>query len=218
MDITYFGHSSFLIKTKDAKIVTDPYDSKMVGFPLPKVNADIVTVSHNHGDHNQAKAIQGEPHVFDWPGEFEKKGIRIFGIQSYHDAKQGEERGENVIFKFDIEGMNVVHMGDQGFVPDDKQIEAIGEVDILMLPVGGFFTIGSAEAAATIKKLDPYIVIPMHYAHDKLNPELASKMEPLTAFLQKMGAESVQPMDKFSVKKEDLVEDSFQIVVLNMTS
>lgn len=218
MDITYLGHSSFLIKTREAKIVTDPFDAKMVGLPYPKVTANIVTTSHQHGDHNNAKAIGGEPHVFDWPGEFEKNSVRIFGFQSYHDTKKGAERGENIVFKFDMEGMSVVHLGDLGYVPDEKLVEDIGNVDVLMLPVGGFFTMGSTEAAETVKKLDPFIVIPMHYNTPGMNPEIAEKLEPVTTFLQKMGAEETQPVDKFSVKKEDLVEDTTKVVVMSITS
>lgn len=215
MDITYFGHSSFLIKTRDCKIVTDPFDPKVVGFPFPKPTADIVTVSHPHGDHNNVVAVQGEPMVFDWPGEFERKGVRIFGVQSYHDDKEGAERGENVIFKFELEGMTVVHAGDQGFVADNKQMEEIGDVDILIVPVGGHYTIDAKQAADMAKKIEPHIIIPMHYAHDRLNPELASHMAPVDEFIKQMNVEAPQPVDKLSVKKEDLAEKELAVVLLS---
>lgn len=218
MDITYFGHSSFYIKTREAKIVTDPFDPKMVGLTFPKVTANIVTTSHQHADHNYAKVIAGEPHVFDWPGEFEKNSVRIFGFQSYHDAKKGAERGENIVYKFDVEGLSVVHLGDLGYVPDEKLVEEIGNVDILMIPVGGFFTMGSTEAAETVKKLDPFIVIPMHYNAPGINPEIAEKMEPVSTFMQKMGAEETQPVDKLTIKKEDLIEDTTKVVLMSVAA
>lgn len=215
MDITYLGHSSFLLKTRDCRVVTDPFNPKAVGFPFPKTQADVVTISHHHDDHNYRSGVAGEPMVFDWPGEFEKNGVRIFGIQSYHDKTQGSERGENIIFKFDIEGIQVVHCGDQGYAADNALIEEIGEVDILMVPVGGFFTIDAKEAAAMAKKLDPAIIIPMHYSHDRLAPELAGKLAPLDQFLNHMGVEAVQPVEKLSVKKEELAEMELKVVVMS---
>jgi hypothetical protein len=105
MEIKYLGHASFLIKTKTAKIVTDPFDPQMVGLKFPKVEAEIVTVSHNHQDHNQVALVLGNPTVFDWPGEFEKMNVRIFGFKTYHDKEKGAKRGENIIFKIEAEGI-----------------------------------------------------------------------------------------------------------------
>lgn len=125
MEIKYLGHSSFLIKTKTAKIVTDPYDSHMVGLKFPKVEADIITISHHHQDHDKADQVGFSqtgvlPLVIDIPGEFEKQGIRIFGFKSYHDKKQGQERGENIIYKIEAEGISVLHCGDLGIVPNES--------------------------------------------------------------------------------------------------
>ena len=107
MDIKYLGHSSFLIKTKTARIVTDPFDPEMVGLKFPKTEADVVTISHNHKDHNQFKNVSGingvDPLIIDMPGEFEKLGVRIFGFQSFHDKTHGSERGENIMYKFESE-------------------------------------------------------------------------------------------------------------------
>ncbi len=218
MEITYFGHASFLLKTKDCKIVTDPFHSE-IGLKFPKTVADIVTISHDHSDHNNRAGVTatdgGERSmVFDWPGEFERKGVRIFGFQSFHDTQKGAERGENVVFRFEIDGLQVVHLGDLGHLPDDKLIEQIGDVDIVFIPVGGFFSLDPKQASETIKKLDPAIVIPMHYSVEGLVPELKEKLQPLSDFLKVMGVENVQPLNKYVVKKDDIAEKENEIVVL----
>jgi L-ascorbate metabolism protein UlaG (beta-lactamase superfamily) len=214
MDITYLGHSSFLIKSKDAKIITDPFDPKKVGLPYPKQSADIVTVSHHHYDHDYIDGLKEYKRIFDWPGEFEMDGVRIFGFQSFHDDQKGSERGENVIFRFETEGLSVVHMGDIGHKPDDKLIDQLGDIDILMIPVGGHFTISSAEAADIVKKLDPAIVIPMHFQNESMDPSLKEKLEPVSAFVQKMASEAVEPIEKLTVKKEELGETDMKVVLL----
>lgn len=209
MEIKYLGHSSFLIKTKEAKLVTDPYDPKMIGVKFPKVEADIVTVSHDHKDHNQTQLVVapegGERLIIDLPGEFEKKGIRVFGFSSFHDDKKGEERGENILYKIEGDGVSVLHCGDLGFVPDDSFVDLVGSVDVLMIPVGGVYTIDADQAAAFIKKIEPSIVIPMHYGWEKLAP--------VSDFLKKMGVEKITPVPKLLVKPEEL-EEELKVVLL----
>ncbi len=134
MDIKYLGHASFFIKSKDARVVTDPFESS-IGIKFSKTEADIVTVSHHHGDHDNVAAITGNPLILDWPGEFEKNGVRMFAYKSYHDKQKGAERGENVLFKFEIEGMSILHCGDLGFVPDNNFLEEIGEINILSIHI-----------------------------------------------------------------------------------
>jgi L-ascorbate metabolism protein UlaG (beta-lactamase superfamily) len=218
MEIKYLGHSSFLIKTKTAKIVTDPFDSDMVGLKFPKTEADIITVSHQHADHNQVKNVLGingvNPLVIDMPGEFEKMNVRIFGFQSYHDKTKGSERGENILYKFESEGLSVLHCGDLGVIPEESFLDAIGEVDILMVPVGGFYTINADEAVQLVKKIEPSIVIPMHYKQDRLNPKLAEKLSPVSEFTKKFGVEPT-PIPKLVYKKEE-IEQEMKIVVLEI--
>lgn len=219
MEIKYLGHSSFLIKTKTTRVVTDPYDPKMVGFKFPKTEADIVTVSHQHGDHNQVKNVLGlngvAPLVIDMPGEFEKMGIRIFGFQSYHDKTKGTERGENILYKFEAEGISVLHCGDLGVIPEESFLESIGEVDILMVPVGGFYTIDSVEAVQLVKKIEPAVVIPMHYQVKNLNPKLAGSLSPVSEFTKKFGIENLAPIPKLVYKKEE-IEQEMKVVVLEI--
>lgn len=220
MDIKYLGHSSFLIKTKTAKIVTDPYDSEMVGLKFPKTEADIVTISHQHKDHNNIKAVQSpdsnfQPLIIDMPGEFEKMGVRIFGFQSYHDKTKGSERGENILYKIEAEGISVLHCGDLGVIPEEGFLESIGDVDILMVPVGGFYTINSDEAVQLVKKIEPAIVIPMHYNSDKLNQKNFDQLTSVSEFTKKFGVENLAPIPKLIYKKEE-IEQEMKVVVLEI--
>lgn len=219
MEIKYLGHASFLIKSKEVRLVTDPYDPS-IGLKFPKVEADVVTISHSHSDHNRAdlvgKPVEGEQLVIDMPGEFEKLGARIFGYRSFHDKKQGAERGENVMYKVEVEGMSVLHCGDLGHVPDDVFLDSIGEVDVLLVPVGGFYTIDANDAVELIKKIEPSIAIPMHYNHAKLNQKVFSPVAPLSEFLKKFGLETLPPVSKLVVRKEEL-EQEMKIVVMEIT-
>jgi len=211
MEIKYLGHSSFLIKTKTAKIVTDPFDPGMVGIKFPKTEANIVTISHNHKDHNQFKNVSGingvDPLTIDMPGEFEKLGVRIFGFQSFHDKTQGSERGENILYKFESEGISVLHCGDLGVIPEESFLETIGEIDILLVPVGGIYTIDSEEAFQLVKKVEPAIVIPMHYG--------SGKLAPVSDFTKKFGLDNLVPLPKLVYKKEE-IEQEMKVVVLEI--
>ncbi len=217
MDIKYFGHSSFHIKTKEARVVTDPFDPKAVGLKFPKTEADIVTVSHHHHDHNYMAGITGSPLLLDWPGEFEKMKVRVWGFRSYHDKKQGAERGENVVFRIEAEDISILHCGDLGVVLTDDFLDDVGEVDILMVPTGGFYTIDAGEAVELVQKVEPKIVIPMHYNSPNLNQEMFGKLSTVDDFLKKIGSEPQPPVTKFTVKKEDLGEE-MKVVVMDISS
>jgi L-ascorbate metabolism protein UlaG (beta-lactamase superfamily) len=206
MDITYLGHSSFKIKAKSASVITDPFDSKMVGIKLGSQEAEIVTVSHNHPDHNSTDKVSGVKKVIIGPGEYEVSGISLMGYSTFHDNKKGEDRGKNTIYIIEAEGLRLVHLGDLGHALSDNLIDEIGDVDVLMIPVGGFYTIGPKEAVDIISKIEPYYVIPMHYKVDGMSPELAEKLLPVTDFLKESGL-TTENMAKFSVKKDDILED-----------
>jgi L-ascorbate metabolism protein UlaG (beta-lactamase superfamily) len=208
MEISYLGHSSFRIKTKTGTVVTDPFSSEMVGFKFPRVEADIVTVSHQHKDHNLVEAVDGEPLVISLPGEYEIKGISIFGYSSFHDESQGAERGENTIFVIEAEGLRVCHLGDLGALPPAKVMEEIIGVDVLMVPVGGKYTLGPKEAIEAVNQIEPSIVLPMHFKAGAMT-DLAD----LEAFLSEMGAEKAEKLDKLSVTKDKLSEET-KVVVL----
>lgn len=210
MEIKYLGHSAFLLKTKDARVVTDPFDPKKVGLKFPRTEADIVTVSHSHYDHNATPEVTGDITVFDWPGQFEKKGVRMWGYRTFHDKKQGSERGENIMYKFEADGVSVLHCGDLGVVPDDAFLDEVGEVDVLLVPVGGTYTIDATEAIELIKKIEPGIVVPMHYNVEGI---AVSDLAPVSDFLKKMGNEAIEPVEKLVVKKEEL-EEEMKVIVL----
>jgi len=206
MDITYLGHSSFRIKTKTAVVVTDPFDPAMTGLKYSGVDGDIVTVSHNHRDHNAVDKVAGVKRVVDGPGEYEISGVSIIGYPSFHDNEQGAKKGKNTIYVMEAEGLRLVHLGDLGHTLSEDLINEIGDVDVLMIPVGGEFTIGPKEAAEIVGEIEPFFVIPMHYMQEGLNKETFAKLEPVETFLKESGL-TVERTPKFTIKKEDILED-----------
>jgi len=214
MDIKYLGHSAFYIRSKTVKMVTDPYDSAYTGLKFPRTEADIVTISHDHKDHNCMTDIKGDPLVLTWPGEFEKKQVRITGYQTFHDKKNGEERGSNVIYKFEADNYTLLHCGDLGHVIPDEIVDQIGSIDVMMIPVGGLYTIDPVEAVKILKEIEPAIVIPMHYGRSDLNSEVFAGLQPLGAFLKEVDATGVEPIEKLTLKREDLDSENMRVVVL----
>ena len=210
MDITHLGHSSFKIKGKKTAVVTDPYEES-IGLKFPKTTADILTVSHGHRDHNATNLVDGEPFIVDGPGEYEIKGVKIIGVPSFHDAKEGGERGKNIIFNVKIDGLWICHLGDLGQNElTSGQMEHVSSVDILLVPVGGVYTIDATVASKIVSELEPKIVIPMHYHEEGSN----LKLESVEKFLREMGAEKTQSSDKLTVSKENLPEE-LAVVLLN---
>ncbi len=214
MNIKYLGHSSFFIKSKDAKIVTDPY-ADSVGMKLPKQEADIVTISHDHGDHNNTAGLTLAPDalVVDWPGEYEENGVRIKGVASYHDDQKGELRGTNTLFRIETEGIRILHCGDLGHLPTETMLDQIGDIDILMIPVGGFYTIDAKQACQAISKFEPLVVIPMHYKTTEHDAKTFGDLTDIDAFLKEYGAIDAQRTDLLTIKKEDLNEERKVIVL-----
>ena len=172
MIITPLGHSCFLLQeSTGTTVITDPYSSE-IGISLPPVSADVVTVSHAHYDHNNVGAVSGNPMVIDKPGLHDVKGVQIFGLNTYHDDHDGKHRGMNVIFNIRMDGVNVCHLGDVGHGPSPMMIEAIGPVDILLVPVGGNYTIDAEVAKEYVDRLMPSVIIPMHYKTDDVNIDI----------------------------------------------
>jgi len=165
MKIRWLGHSCFLITSKDGtRVITDPYAvGGGINYSPIKETADIVVVSHGHGDHNNVSAVQGKPEVIKGGGTKNAQGIQFRGIASYHDTSQGTQRGPNTIFYFTIDGTNLCHLGDLGHVLSPGQVNEIGAVDILFVPVGGFYTIDALVASQVCDQLKPKVVIPMHF-------------------------------------------------------
>jgi L-ascorbate metabolism protein UlaG (beta-lactamase superfamily) len=165
MIIKWLGHSCFLITSDDGlRVITDPYAiGGGINYPPVKETADIVVVSHDHGDHNNISAVQGKPEVVKGSGTKTVKAIQFRGIATYHDTSQGKQRGSNTIFCFTVDTIKLCHLGDLGHVLSSGQINEIGGVDILFIPVGGFYTIGAADANQVCGQLKPKVIIPMHF-------------------------------------------------------
>ena len=185
MEITWLGHACFRLKGKEGTVVTDPF-SKDIGLSLPRMQADIVTVSHEHLGHNHTTGIGGGAHIVTGPGEYEIKNIFVTGIAAFHDGEQGKSHGKVTIYLVEMEDMVVCHLGDLGHVPAQEQIEAIGHVDILLAPVGGGNSLSAAQAAEVVGLLEPRAVIAMHYH----TSGLTTVLDPLTRFIKEMGARS----------------------------
>ncbi len=195
-------------------MITDPYDSAMVGLKFPKdATATIVTVSHHHGDHNAVSAIAGSPQVVQGPGEYDIAGVGIIGIASFHDADRGATRGKNTIYRIQVDGVSIAHLGDLGHALTSAEVENLDGVDILMIPVGGTYTIDANTAASIVHDVDPHIVIPMHYGRPELNQKAFSSLLPVSAFLKEIGKEDVVSQAKFTITKDKLPEE-LQVVVL----
>lgn len=215
MDITWHGHANFTVKGSNATVAIDPFDQS-IGLKRPKLKADVLLISHDHPDHNEVAAVTGAadeaPYLIDRPGEYESHGVMIDGIPTYHDEQEGAERGRNTVYSFMVDGIHLVHLGDLGHQLDEATVERLGNVDILMVPVGGTFTITAKGAVEVIKRLQPRVVIPMHYAVPGV--KLPKKIDPLDAFLKEAGSK-VTTLDKatWKIKSKDLPTEDSEIVV-----
>lgn len=206
MKIRWLGHACFLLTARDGtRILTDPFDES-VGYLVPAVEADYVTVSHDHFDHDYVKAVKGAPRVIASAGEHRvgKNGeIYIKGIPTFHDDVGGRKRGPNLVFVMEIDGIRVCHLGDLGHMLTPEQKSGIGRVDVLMVPVGGTYTIDALGAAQVVAVLAPKVVIPMHYKTDVL----ALPLDPVDKFLQKVGGATKVNATTVDVDWQDLKEE-----------
>jgi L-ascorbate metabolism protein UlaG (beta-lactamase superfamily) len=213
MEIVYLGHSCFKIKGKTAVVVTDPYGEKVGRLPRD-VEASVVTVSHGHSDHaGGVGIIKGNPFVMDTPGEIEARGVSVVGIATAHDDKHGEERGTNTVFVIELEGLRVAHLGDLGHKLTTAQLEEIGPIDVVLVPVGGTCTIDAKTAVEVVHQVDPWVVIPMHYQQEGTEAAINEKLTPVADFLKEMGKTDVIPMAKYVISADKLPDD-VQVVVL----
>ena len=195
MKISWLGHACFLMETSQGtKIITDPYD-QTVGYDSIGIDPDIVTVSHQHFDHNYTQEFR-EAKIFDKEGEFEEKGVKLKALLSFHDKEKGALRGKNLIFIIETEGIKVVHFGDLGTLELDY--DKLKDIDIALIPVGGTFTIDAEEAGKLVEKIQPKIAIPMHYK----TPKLGFSIDGVEKFLE--GKENVEEKEVLEIKKQEL--------------
>ena len=199
MDISWLGHSCFLIRGRQSTIITDPFPPGL-GYSLGKPTAHIVTVSHQHPGHSYVQGISDKPRLVTGPGEYEISGVLIIGTATFHDAEGGRKRGKNTVYLMEIDDISVCHLGDLGHVLTAEQVEEIDNVDVLLLPVGGVSTINAAMAAEVVRQLEPKAVIPMHYKTPALNWDL----EPVDKFLKEIGVKQATSQPKLSITKSSL--------------
>lgn len=211
MEITWYGHSCFRLTERSmASVVTDPYDNTSIGYDALKLKADIVTVSHDASGHNNTKAVKGTSHVITGPGEFEIGSVFITGVQTNGTGKKGSDELRNTLYVFDYDGITVAHLGDLKRVPSQTEVEALGAVNVALVPVGGGGGLNAAKAAEVISLLEPNIVIPMHYA----TKDVKIKLDSLDKFLKEMGLGTTEPEESIKVTRTGLPQET-RVVVLN---
>jgi L-ascorbate metabolism protein UlaG (beta-lactamase superfamily) len=214
MEITHIGHSCFKIKTKEITLVIDPYDPKKTGLKLPKLAADVVLTSHNHDDHNYIAGVEGYHLHVDGPGEYEIQGVFITGIATNHDHKDGSERGINTMYVIEADGFTAMHCGDLGHELKKETLERIPTIDVLLIPVGGVYTINAEEAAKIISSIEPGYVVPMHYQTKELTG-LSQKLDPLDKFLDEMGTENgTTKQEKLKLSSTVAIPEETEVVIL----
>ncbi len=214
MNITWYGHSCFKLQGKDVTLITDPF-GKETGLKPPSTSADIVTISHEHPDHNNRAAIKGEPFIIDGPGEYEVKKVVVRGIESLHGEGKGEGKASNAVFAMVMDDIRICHLGDLGGKAlSAEQLSAIGEVDILFVPIGGTYTLDAKEAEAVIAQIEPRVIIPMHYKVPGVKGGL-EKLDDAKVFCQDHNLNMKETVSKVSFKKKDLPEEEPQYIIMD---
>jgi L-ascorbate metabolism protein UlaG (beta-lactamase superfamily) len=213
MEITWYGHSCFRLTERNyATVVTDPYNNKTVGYEPLRLKAEIVTVSHDAPGHNNREAVKGTGHVIDGPGEFEIGGVFITGVQTDGGSsgkKKAADGNRNTLYVFDYDGITVAHLGDLQQVPTQAEIEALGTVNVALVPVGGGGGLNAAKAAEVISLLEPNLVIPMHYA----TPDAKISLDSLNKFIKEMGLSKQQAQPSLKVTRSGLPDETHVVVL-----
>ncbi|MFH1638991.1 MAG: MBL fold metallo-hydrolase [Chloroflexota bacterium] len=199
MDITWLGHSCFRIKGSHTAVITDPFAPEFGELP-GKLSADIVTVSHAHPGHSYTDGVSNVKKVVAGPGEYEISGVLILGLATFHDRAGGTEKGTNTVYLMNIDGVTICHLGDLGHVLGAAEIEDLGNIDVLMVPVGGVSTMDATLAAEMVRRLEPKVVIPMHYRFN----ERDSGLETADRFLGEIGVAEISPQPKLTLTRSKL--------------
>ncbi len=209
MDITWLGHSCFRLRGKAASAITDPYPASL-GLKLPKLEADLVTVSHAHENHAYVDAVKNEARVVDGPGEYEVAGITVLGFPTFHDGERGSQRGRNTVYVIEVDDVRVCHLGDLGHRLNEDHLDEIGTIDVLLAPAGGGTSLDAEGAAAVVRQIEPRVVVPMHYAI----PGLKKDLHGVDRFLKEMGAAEVEPINRLSLQATTGDTETTRVVVL----
>ncbi|MFH1745073.1 MAG: MBL fold metallo-hydrolase [bacterium] len=213
MIITYFGHSCFKIQDKTGtdsiELTTDPFDES-VGLKVPNFKSEIVTVSHKHQDHNNIKVIRGNPYIVQSAGEYDISGVSIHGVESFHDDNNGKERGINIIYRIEMDGVSVSHLGDLGHLLNEKQLDVLVGTDVLLVPVGGKYTLDAKKAAEVVNQIEPRIVIPMHYKTNGSKVDI----DGVDKFIKELGVKPTEE-ERLKISKKDLPQEDMRLVILS---
>jgi L-ascorbate metabolism protein UlaG (beta-lactamase superfamily) len=207
LDVTWLGHGCFRLRGRGAAVVTDPYPPS-IGLKLQRLDGDLVTVSHEHENHNYTQVMR-DAYEIRGPGEYEVAGVSVIGVPTFHDAEKGAKHGRNTVYLIEIDDVRVCHLGDLGHRLDDAEAEAISSPDVLLVPVGGNTAINAVQAAEVVRQLEPRFVVPMHYAI----PGLKLQLDTLDRFLKEMAVTSAEPQPKLSVQASSGEYDT-KVVVL----
>jgi L-ascorbate metabolism protein UlaG (beta-lactamase superfamily) len=195
LDVTWLGHSCFRLRGKSAAVVTDPYPPSL-GAKLSRLDAEVVTMSHGDPNHSYEQAVIRDAYRIHEPGEYEIAGVEVQGVPTFHDATQGSERGRNTVYVIGLDDVRVCHLGDLGHRLGDAEVETIGTIDVLLVPVSGAATLSAAQAAEVVRQLEPRYVVPMHFAI----PQIKLPLEPVDRFLKEMGVAAAEPQPKLTVQ------------------
>ena len=209
MDVTWLGHGCFRLRGRGAAVVTDPYPPA-IGLKLARMDAEVVTVSHDHDNHSFTQVVRDGAYEINGPGEYEIAGVSVIGVPTYHDAEKGKKEGRNTVYLIEIDDVRICHLGDLGHKLDDADAESVATPDVLLVPVGGHTTMNAAQAAEVVRQLEPRYVVPMHYAI----PGLKLELDPIDRFLKEMGVTSAEAQPKLSVQKSSVSEYETKVVVL----
>jgi L-ascorbate metabolism protein UlaG (beta-lactamase superfamily) len=210
LDVTWLGQSCFRLRGRSAAVVTDPFPPAL--GPRLRLDGNLVTVSHPHENHNHVQSVK-DAYVIEGPGEYEVAGVTVRGLPTYHDSQQGAEHGRNTVYVIELDDVRVCHLGDLGHALDDRALETIGNVDVLLVPVGGGRTLDGARAAEVVRQVEPRFVVPMHFGHPSLRTELA----PVERFLNEMGVPESEAQTKLTVQASS-AEGETKVVVLEPRS
>jgi L-ascorbate metabolism protein UlaG (beta-lactamase superfamily) len=209
MDVTWLGHGCFRLRGRGAAVVTDPYPPAL-GPRLSRLEANLVTISHGHENHSYTQAVATrDAYLIAGPGEYEVAGVTVLGLPTFHDAREGQVHGRNTVYLVELDEVRVCHLGDLGHQLDDQALEALGNVDVLMVPVGGGNSLEATRAAEVVRQVEPRLVVPMHYALPAIRKELA----PVERFLEEMGVADAAAQPKLSVQPSSS-EAETKVVVL----
>ncbi|MEA3334511.1 MAG: MBL fold metallo-hydrolase [Chloroflexota bacterium] len=209
MEISWFGHTCFRLQDRILTVVCDPYDGS-VGMSLPRLTADVVTISHGTNGHSNAKGVKNWRKVLSGPGEYEIEGVFITGIPTYHGTEESDSREPNTVFLFEYPDLNICHLGDLGHILKESEVEALPNIDVLMVPVGGRHTLDAAKAAEVISIIEPAIVIPMHF----LMKTSEKQLESVDRFLKEMGVPAPEPIGSLKLTKKSQLPSETQVLLL----